>query len=222
MILIDLSGNRVKMIIFHYIYSFHLLCRGSKWTICPLNSPTAATIFLYGLVCSPDIFHSLCKFADMIEIVADFDVIWVNISANTLLRLIIQIANPNGATIRKIEQVIITGIYEADTLLSALQMAVYPIFSVAIAIQVILAFIRIQAHQEGVMLGIHPHAVLPAVGILESIAHLVAEVLHIAPPVKKFVFLAEIVNHRIKLCFELVRVVVGTKFVPSVEKSIVR
>ncbi|MEE0874203.1 MAG: hypothetical protein UIH27_12190 [Ruminococcus sp.] len=60
----------------------------------------------------------------MIEIVADFDVIRVNISANTLLRLIIQIANLNGATIRKNEQVIITGIYEADTLLSALQMAV--------------------------------------------------------------------------------------------------
>ena len=60
----------------------------------------------------------------MIEIVADFDVIWVNISANTLLRLIIQIANLNGATVRKNEQVIITGIYEADTLLSALQMAV--------------------------------------------------------------------------------------------------
>jgi hypothetical protein len=60
----------------------------------------------------------------MIEIVADFDVIWVNISANTLLRRIIQIANLNGATIRKNEQVIITGIYEADTLLSALQMAV--------------------------------------------------------------------------------------------------
>ena len=60
----------------------------------------------------------------MIEIVADFDVIWVNISANTLLRFIIQIVNLNGATIRKIEQVIITGIYEADTLLCALQMAV--------------------------------------------------------------------------------------------------
>ena len=60
----------------------------------------------------------------MIEIVADFDVIRVNISANTLLRRIIQIANLNGATIRKNEQVIITGIYEADTLLSALQMAV--------------------------------------------------------------------------------------------------
>ena len=60
----------------------------------------------------------------MIEIVADFDVIRVDISANTLLRRIIQIANLNGATIRKNEQVIITGIYEADTLLSALQMAV--------------------------------------------------------------------------------------------------
>ena len=60
----------------------------------------------------------------MIEIVADFDVIRVNISANTLLRFIIQIVNLNGATIRKIEQVIITGIYEADTLLCALQMAV--------------------------------------------------------------------------------------------------
>ena len=77
---------------------------------------------------------------------------------------------------------------------------------------------RIQTHQEGVMLGIHPHAVLPAVGILESIAHLITEVLHIAPPVEKSVLLAEIVDHRIELCFEVVRVVVGTKFVPRVEE----
>ena len=60
----------------------------------------------------------------MIKIVADFDVIRVNISANTLLRRIIQIANLNGATVRENEQIIITGIYEADTLLRTLQMAV--------------------------------------------------------------------------------------------------
>ena len=103
------------------------LCRdGGQIVHCPFlrlfSAPKAVKI--YGLVCSPDIFHSFRKFADMIEIVADFDVIRVDISANTLLRRIIQIANLNGATIRKNEQVIITGIYEADTLLSALQMAV--------------------------------------------------------------------------------------------------
>lgn len=95
-------------------------------------------------------------------------------------------------------------------------------FSLAIAIQVILAFIRIQAHQEGVMLGIHPHAVLPAVGILESIAHLITEVLHITPPVEKSVLLAEIVDYRIELCLEFVGVEIGTMFVPRIEESVVK
>ena len=95
-------------------------------------------------------------------------------------------------------------------------------FSLAIAIQVILAFMRIQAHQEGVMLGIHPHAVLPVVGILESIAHLITEVLHITPPVEKSVLLAEIVDHRIELCLEFVGVEIGTMFVPRIEESVVK
>ena len=86
------------------------------------------------------------------------------------------------------------------------------------AVQVILAFIRIQAHQEGIMLGIYPDTVLPAVFVLEGIADLIAEIRHIAPIVEKSVLLAEIVDHRIELCFEVVRVVVGTKFVPRIEE----
>ena len=106
---------------FHYN---GLLLLSAGYQVDKLSTHTPSLSVFHRLICSSNAFHSLCKLAYVIEIIADFDVIWVNISANTLLRLIIQIANLNGATIRKIKQVIITGIYEADTLLSALQMAV--------------------------------------------------------------------------------------------------
>ena len=67
----------------------------------------------------------------------------------------------------------------------------------------------------------HPDTVFPSVFVLEGIADLIAEIRHIAPIVEKSVLLAEIVDHRIELCFEVVRVVVGTKFVPSMKESAV-
>jgi len=86
------------------------------------------------------------------------------------------------------------------------------------AVQVILAFVRIQAHQEGVMLRINPDTKLSAVLILEGAADLIAEIRHIAPLVKESALFAEIINHRIELSLELVRVVVGSKFVPSMKE----
>ena len=88
---------------FHYN---GLLLLSAGYQVDKLSTHTPSLSVFHRLICSSNAFHSLCKLADMIEIVADFDVIWVNISANTLLRRIIQIANLNGATIRKNEQVI--------------------------------------------------------------------------------------------------------------------
>ena len=86
------------------------------------------------------------------------------------------------------------------------------------AVQVILAFVRIQAHQEGKMPGIDPDTVFPAVFVLEGIADLIAEILHIPPIVEKSALFAETINHRIELSLEFVRVVVGSKFVPSMKE----
>ena len=163
-------------------------------------------------------FHSLRKLADVIEIILNLNVIRVDKPTNILFWLIVRIRNLNQSAVGNPEQVVVFGVNEADTLLRTLQMAVQPFLFVAMAVQVILAFVRIQAHQEGVMLRINPDTVFPAVVILKSIADLITEILHIAPLVEESALLAEIINHRIKLSLELVRVVVGSKFVPSMKE----
>ena len=69
-------------------------------------------------------FHSLRKLTDVIEIIVDFNVMRVDIPANTLFRLIVRIRNLNQAAVGNPEQVVVFGINEADTLLRTLQMAV--------------------------------------------------------------------------------------------------
>ena len=69
-------------------------------------------------------FHSLRKLTDVIEIIVDFNVMRVDIPANTLFRLIVRIRNLNQAAVGNPEQVGVFGINEADTLLRTLQMAV--------------------------------------------------------------------------------------------------
>ena len=163
-------------------------------------------------------FHSLRKLTDVIEIIMNFNVIRVDKPAHILFRVIVRVLDLNQAAVGNPEQVVVFGVNEADTLLRTLQMAVQPFLFVAMAVQVILAFVRIQAHQEGVMLRINPDTKLSAVLILEGAADLIAEIRHIASLVEESALLAEIVNHRIELSLEFVRVVVGSKFVPSMKE----
>ena len=71
------------------------------------------------------------------------------------------------------------------------------------------------------MLRIHPDTKLYAILILEGFANLIAEIRHIAPLVEKSALFAEIVNCRVELSLELVRVVVGAMFVPSMKEPAV-
>jgi len=92
-----------------------------------LSTPAATDndiLFFYRLVSSPDMFHSLSKLTDVIEIIMNLNVIRVDIPAHTLLRLIVRILDLNQAAVRNPEQVVVFGINEADTLLRMLQMAV--------------------------------------------------------------------------------------------------
>ena len=88
---------------FHYN---GLLLLSAGYQVDKLSTHTPSLSVFHRLICSSNAFHSLCKLADVIEIIANLNVTRVDISANTLLRRIIQIANLNGATIRKNEQVI--------------------------------------------------------------------------------------------------------------------
>ena len=92
-----------------------------------LSTPAATDndiLFFYRLVSSPDMFHSLRKLADVIEIILNLNVIRVDIPAHILFWLIVRIRNLNQSAVGNREQVVIFGINEADTLLRTLQMAV--------------------------------------------------------------------------------------------------
>ena len=92
-----------------------------------LSTPAATgndILFFYRLISCPDMFHSLRKLTDVIEIIMNFNVIRVDKPAHILFRVIVRVLDLNQAAVGNPEQVVVFGVNEADTLLGTLQMAV--------------------------------------------------------------------------------------------------
>lgn len=102
-------------------------------------------------------FHRFGKFADMedgIARVVDFQMVFVDEPAETVRRFPIFVFQPDFVTICQPEQFFVAAVNKANAMRGPFQMLVQPVAPIAVAVQVVLAPLRVQSKQIGVLRGI--------------------------------------------------------------------
>ena len=117
----------------------------------------------YRLIGRTVFFHTLGKLADMIEVIADFGMILVDITAGVFRLFAPSRGNTNFAVVWNTKQLLVIGTDKADTFFRIADMLIKPLLDISIAVKAIVALCGIAAEQIGILFGIHSEAVLGAV-----------------------------------------------------------
>ena len=108
-----------------------------------------------------------CKLADVVEIVSPiavcFKMIIVNVAASHLPGFSASCGISNLVTIFDPKQLFVVRVNKADSLLRVFQMTVKPVLAITVAVQIVIAFFRIEAENVSVFLRIGSESQLSAV-----------------------------------------------------------
>ena len=114
----------------------------------------------YRLIGRTVFLHTLGKLADMIEVIADFGMVLVDLTASVFRLFAPSRGNTNFAAVWNTKQLLIIGADKTDTFFRIADMLIKPFLDIAIAVKVIVALCEIAAEQIGVFFGIHSETVL--------------------------------------------------------------
>ena len=151
------------------------------------------------------------------EPAADFHMILVDIACRPITGVSIRVADPDLISVGDAELFLIMGRDKADALSGLLYMLVQPVPAVAVAVQVILPLVGVEAHEVGIPLRVHakpPFPVIAEAGLGVGIA-----VFRELRPTLQDAF-AEGVDNRIKLILEGLGFLVPAVVLPGGEKRL--
>lgn len=113
------------------------------------------------------ILVQFCKLADVVQalppVAGCLKMVVVNVAANQMSGLSAVCEVPNYVTIFYPKQLFVVRINKADSLLRVIQVPVKPVLAIAVAVQIVIAFFRIEAENVSVFLRIGSESQLPAV-----------------------------------------------------------
>ena len=113
------------------------------------------------------ILVQFCKLADVVQVLPPvagcLKMVVVNVAANQMSGLSAVCEVPNFVTIFYPKKLFVVRINKADSLLRVIQVPVKPVLAIAIAVQIVIAFFRIEAENVSVFLRIGSESQLPAV-----------------------------------------------------------
>ena len=108
-----------------------------------------------------------CKLADVVQVLPTIagclKMVVVNVVANQMPGLSAVCEVPNYVTIFYPKKLFVVRINKADSLLRVIQVPVKPVLAIAVAVQIVIAFFRIEAENVSVFLRIGSESQLSAV-----------------------------------------------------------
>ena len=122
----------------------------------------------FRLIGRPVFLHTLGKLADVVQIAADFGMVFINEAAGILPFLSPRGCDNDLSAVWDTEQFFILRVNKSDTLFCFLDMLIKPFLHITIAVKIIVAFGGIAPKQKSVFLRIHTETVLRTIVTLDS------------------------------------------------------
>ena len=135
--------------------------------------------------------HPLGKLANVVKVVANLYMVVVDISASSHLVFVPGKVDLDFAPIGDAEQFLIVAVNEPDTLCRVLHVPIEPVLDIAVAVKVVLALIRVQTQQIGVLIRIDTDTVVVLLGGHFALRIRVAVISQVLPVVKNISFLTK-------------------------------
>ena len=160
------------------------------------------------------LFHPLGKLANVVKVVTNLNVVVVDISASSHLVFIPGKVDLDFSSIGDAEQFLIVAVNEPDAFCRVLHVPIEPVLDIAVAVKVVLALIRVQTQQIGVLIRIDTDTVVVLLGWHFALRIRVAVISQVLPVVKDISFLTQRIDNLVKLLLELIGFEVFSVVVP--------
>ena len=135
------------------------------------------------------LFHPLGKLANVVKVVANLNMVVVDISASSHLVFIPGKVDLDFAPIGDAEQFLIVAVNEPDAFCRILHVPIEPVLDIAVAVKIVLALIRVQAQQIGVFVCIDTDTVIVLLGGHFALRIHIAVISEVLPVVKNTLLL---------------------------------
>ena len=160
------------------------------------------------------LLHPLGKLANVVKVVANLNVVVVDISASSHLVFVPGKVDLDFAAIGDAEQFLIVAVNEPDTLCRVLHVPIEPVLDIAVAVKVVFALVRVQTQQIGVLVRIDTDTVVVLLGGHFALRIRVAVISQVLPVVKNISFLTQRIDNLVKLLLELISFEVFSVVIP--------